>query len=66
MPEQTADTASKLTAIVLVGGFGTRLQSVVSDRPKVLAEVNGRPFLAYLLDQLLSLESFVCADGPGG
>lgn len=32
--------------------MGTRLQSVVADRPKVLAEVRGRPFLAYLLDQL--------------
>ena len=41
-----------LTAVILAGGFGTRLRAVVSDRPKVLAEVNGRPFLAYLLDQL--------------
>jgi NDP-sugar pyrophosphorylase family protein len=39
-------------AVILVGGKGTRLQSVVSDRPKVLAAVNGRPFLAYLLDQI--------------
>jgi D-glycero-alpha-D-manno-heptose 1-phosphate guanylyltransferase len=39
-------------AIILAGGKGTRLQSVVADRPKVLAEVNGRPFLAYLLDQV--------------
>jgi histidinol-phosphate phosphatase family protein len=41
-----------LTAAVLVGGQGLRLRSVVSDRPKVLASVAGRPFLAYLLDQL--------------
>ena len=41
-----------LEAVVLAGGFGTRLSSVVTDRPKVLAEVGGRPFLAYLLDQL--------------
>jgi histidinol-phosphate phosphatase family protein len=41
-----------MTAAVLAGGFGTRLHSVVSDRPKVLAEVCGRPFLAYLFDQL--------------
>lgn len=39
-------------AVILVGGKGTRLQSVVADRPKVLAAVNGRPFLAYLLDQV--------------
>lgn len=37
-------------AIILAGGLGTRLQSVVSDRPKVPAEVSGRPFLTYLLE----------------
>ena len=45
------DLAS-VTAAILVGGLGTRLRSVVADRPKVLAEVRGRPFLTYLLDQL--------------
>ncbi|MEM9658134.1 MAG: nucleotidyltransferase family protein [Planctomycetota bacterium] len=40
------------TAIVLAGGKGTRLRSIVADRPKVLARVGGRPFLTYLLDQL--------------
>ncbi len=35
--------------IILVGGRGTRLQSVVSDRPKPLAEVAGRPFVEWLL-----------------
>ncbi len=39
-------------AIVLVGGLGTRLRSVVADLPKPLAPVAGRPFLAHLLDQL--------------
>jgi histidinol-phosphate phosphatase family protein len=41
------------TAAILAGGLGTRLRPVISDRPKVLAPVNGRPFLAYLLNQLL-------------
>lgn len=36
-------------AIILVGGKGTRLQSVISDRPKPLAPVCGRPFLYWLL-----------------
>jgi NDP-sugar pyrophosphorylase family protein len=36
---------------VLAGGLGTRLRAAVADRPKVLALVHGRPFLAYLLDQ---------------
>lgn len=39
-------------AIVLAGGRGTRLRSVVSDVPKPLAPVAGRPFLAWLLDLL--------------
>ncbi|MCK4997939.1 MAG: nucleotidyltransferase family protein [Anaerohalosphaera sp.] len=43
---------SDITAVILVGGLGTRLRSVVSDRPKVLAEVCGRAFLSYLLDQI--------------
>ncbi|HEY1684468.1 MAG TPA: sugar phosphate nucleotidyltransferase [Tepidisphaeraceae bacterium] len=43
---------SEVTAIILAGGFGTRLRSVVSDRPKVMAHVCGRPFLAHLLEQL--------------
>ncbi len=37
-------------AIVLVGGLGTRLRAVVSDVPKPLAPVAGRPFLAWVLD----------------
>jgi D-glycero-alpha-D-manno-heptose 1-phosphate guanylyltransferase len=37
-------------AIVLAGGFGTRLRSVLKDVPKSLAPVAGKPFLGYLLD----------------
>jgi len=43
---------SDITAVILAGGLGTRLRPVLLDRPKVLAEVLGHPFLAYLLDQL--------------
>ncbi|WP_298271469.1 nucleotidyltransferase family protein [Geobacter sp.] len=43
---------SNITAAILAGGFGTRLRSVVSDKSKVLAVVNGRPFISYLLDDL--------------
>lgn len=43
---------AQATAAILAGGLGTRLRSAVADRPKVLAEVQGRPFLAYLLEQL--------------
>lgn len=41
-----------IDAIILAGGKGTRLQSVVSDVPKPLAPVNGRPFLDYQLELL--------------
>jgi D-glycero-alpha-D-manno-heptose 1-phosphate guanylyltransferase len=37
------------TAIVLAGGLGTRLRSVVNDRPKPMAEIRGKPFLDYLM-----------------
>lgn len=40
------------TAVILAGGAGTRLRSVVADRPKVLAPLGGRPFITYLLDRL--------------
>jgi len=36
---------------VLAGGFGTRLKSVVSDVPKPLAPVAGKPFISYLIAQ---------------
>lgn len=38
------------TAIVLGGGLGTRLRDAVPDLPKPMAPINGRPFLAYLLE----------------
>lgn len=39
--------------IVLAGGLGTRLRSVVADKPKCMAPVNDRPFLYYLLQYLI-------------
>jgi D-glycero-alpha-D-manno-heptose 1-phosphate guanylyltransferase len=47
---------STVSAAILAGGLGTRLRSAVGDRPKVLADIGGRPFLAYLLDQLLNYD----------
>ncbi len=39
-------------AIILAGGFGTRLQSVVNDVPKPMAPINRIPFLNYVFDYL--------------
>lgn len=36
-------------AIILAGGFGTRLQSILRDLPKPLAPVRGVPFIHYIL-----------------
>lgn len=41
-----------LEGIILAGGFGTRLRQVVSDVPKPMAPINGKPFLEILLIKL--------------
>ena len=43
-----------MEAIVLAGGLGTRLRSIVADQPKAMAPVAGRPFLTFLLDTLIA------------
>jgi len=49
---KAANSERNITAVILAGGMGTRLRPVVADRPKVLAQIRGRPFLTYLLDQI--------------
>ena len=41
-----------MEVIILAGGLGTRLRSVVSEVPKCMAPVAGKPFLWYLLKYL--------------
>lgn len=41
-----------MEAIILAGGLGTRLQSVVSDVPKPMASIAGKPFLEYIFRYL--------------
>jgi D-glycero-alpha-D-manno-heptose 1-phosphate guanylyltransferase len=41
-----------MEVIILAGGLGTRLRSVVSEVPKCMAPVAGKPFLWYLLRYL--------------
>jgi D-glycero-alpha-D-manno-heptose 1-phosphate guanylyltransferase len=42
----------KIDAIILAGGLGTRLRTIICDRPKVLAPINNRPFLDIILNIL--------------
>ena len=53
-PAQIAPGAwvQEMKAVLLVGGFGTRLRPAVSSLPKVLAPVGNRPFLELLVRQL--------------
>lgn len=39
-----------MDVVILCGGKGTRLQSVVSDRPKPMAQLNNKPFLQLLVE----------------
>jgi len=55
-----------LDALILVGGLGTRLRSILPpDIPKPLAPIKGHPFLAYLLKFLAQqgIERTVLATG---
>ena len=41
-----------MQTVILAGGLGTRLKSVVADKPKVLSPVAGKPFLYYIIEYL--------------
>lgn len=47
-----ATSDEQITAVLLVGGLGTRLRSVVPSAPKPLASIGERPFLELLVRQL--------------
>lgn len=53
------------SAIILAGGLGTRLRSVVSDVPKPMAPIAGRPFLEYQMDYWIAqgIQHFVLSVG---
>jgi mannose-1-phosphate guanylyltransferase len=56
-------------AVILCGGFATRLRGVVDDRPKALVEVLGRPFVEWLVRSLVSfggIDHIVLATGHMG
>lgn len=41
-----------MQAILLAGGLGTRLRSVVNDRPKPMALIGDKPFMEYVVHEL--------------
>lgn len=43
---------NNVTGVLIVGGLGTRLRPALADRPKSLADIGGRAFITFLLDQL--------------
>ncbi len=54
---------SDVSAAILAGGLGTRLRAEISDKPKVMADVCGRPFITRLIDQLANIgieEAVLC------
>ena len=51
-PLQRAQCLATLDVLVIAGGLGTRIGSVLGDTPKLLAPIAGRPYLAYLFDWL--------------
>ena len=38
--------------LILAGGFGTRLRTVVSDVPKPMAPIENKPFLEYQIQEI--------------
>lgn len=42
----------QITAVVLAGGFGTRISHLLGDLPKPMAPVNGRPFIEWVVRYL--------------
>lgn len=62
------DNIQNVDALLLVGGKGTRLQAVVNDRPKPMAQVNGKPFVEWLIHslRLQGIRRFILCTGHMG
>jgi len=61
----TVSAIQDIKAVILVGGLGTRLRSVVTSKPKVMAPIGERSFLELLVRQLRSqgIRRFVFCTG---
>lgn len=58
----------QIDIVMLCGGKGKRLQPVLNDRPKPMAEINGRPFLDILIDYITNygFQRFILCTGYMG
>ncbi len=52
MLKYLSSVGSFMRAVVLAGGFGTRLRPITYDYPKPMVPVRGKPFIEYLMDSL--------------
>lgn len=54
-----------MQAVILAGGFGTRLGELVKDKPKPMMDINGHPFLEYLIKYLkkIGITKFILCTG---
>jgi D-glycero-alpha-D-manno-heptose 1-phosphate guanylyltransferase len=61
-------TRPSVRAVLLAGGFGTRIQHLLPDRPKPMAPVAGRPFLEWIIRFLLKagVHDFTLSTGYRG
>lgn len=48
----TTPQPKDIDVVILAGGLGTRIKSVIKDVPKVMAPINGKPFIDLLIENL--------------
>ncbi len=49
----TQSSMADCDVVILCGGLGSRLKTVVADRPKPMADIHGRPFLSLIVDHFI-------------
>ena len=56
---------SKIDTVILAGGLGTRLNSLLKEKPKCMALINGKPFIDILIDNCIKqgLKRFIICVG---
>jgi len=52
LPEHVPDQILPLEAVIVAGGFGTRLRPLTEDLPKPMLPVGGRPLIELIIEQL--------------